>query len=342
MKRFACALLLALTLLCAAMPLSFATDSSRSYLFDLTADGSHSKQAVTGDIITVTLTLRRTDSDASAPMYAMQDELCYDPAFFQLVEGSVMTAPSVETADLALRDGMRSFYMNFVSLGGSGTWAAETRVGLVQLKVIGQSGASVITHRGYLVSDASGGGSFASQAEDLTVIVSDSCTVHFEANGGTAVEDQIVKLGGRVSRPRDPVRAGYILAGWYTDSDFTREWNFKKDTVQGNMTLYAKWVEGTAAPSGGSWWLWVLGGAAAAALLVLLLLGRKQVRFDCGGGSPVSACRVRQGQCVPCPAAPVWQGHVFAGWYRDAACTEPWDFEQDRVERSMTLYARWR
>lgn len=341
MKRFVCALLLALTLLSAAMPLSYATDSSRSYLFDLTADGAHTKQAVTGDIVTVTLTLRRTDSDQSAPMYAMQDELCYDPAFFQLVEGSTLTAPSVETTDLALRDGLRSFYMNFVSLGGSENWSAETLVGMVQFRVLGESGASVITHRGYLVSDASGSGSFASEAMDLTVVVSDSCTVHFETNGGTAVEDQIVKLGGRVSRPRDPERPGYTLAGWYTDSDFTREWNFKKDTVQGNMTLYAKWVEGTAAPTGGSWWLWVLGGAVIAVLLVLLL-GRKQVRFDSGEGSPVSTCRVRQGQRIPCPTAPVWEGHVFAGWYRDAACTEPWDFEQDRVERSMTLYARWR
>lgn len=37
------------------------------------------------------------------------------------------------------------------------------------------------------------------------------------------------------------VPAGQTIVGWYTDEDFTKEWNFKKDTISDNMTLYAQW-----------------------------------------------------------------------------------------------------
>lgn len=341
MKRSVCALLAALALL-VSLPVAYAHSGGDSYLFDLSCDGSHTRQAVTGDIITLTLTLRRTDSREEAPMYAMQDELCYDPTFFQLVEGSAMTAPSVQTAELSLRDGWRSFYMNFVSLSGGEVWPAETTVGTVQLRIIGQSGASTITQRGYLVSDHDGA-ALSAQAEDLTVVISDSCTVRFDSGGGSPVEEQIVRLGGRVSRPRDPVRPGYTLEGWYTDSGFSRQWNFKRDVVEGNMTLYARWSEGSAA-SGGGWWLWALGGVAAAGLLAMALLlgGRCTVRFDTGGGSPLPPCRAVRGRPLPYPPVPTRPASSFAGWYRDAACTDPWDFELDPVEHSMTLYARWR
>lgn len=37
-------------------------------------------------------------------------------------------------------------------------------------------------------------------------------------------------------------RLGYILSGWYTDEDYTSEWNFDYDTIgDEGVTLYAKW-----------------------------------------------------------------------------------------------------
>ena len=37
---------------------------------------------------------------------------------------------------------------------------------------------------------------------------------------------------------------GWILEGWYTDSSFSEEsrWDFDKETVQSDITLYAKWL----------------------------------------------------------------------------------------------------
>lgn len=80
MKKLLCALLAALTLLASVVPV-MAVDESQSYLFELSIDGSDTKQAAPGDIVTVALALKRTDADEGYTMYAMQDELCYDPEF---------------------------------------------------------------------------------------------------------------------------------------------------------------------------------------------------------------------------------------------------------------------
>ena len=42
------------------------------------------------------------------------------------------------------------------------------------------------------------------------------------------------------------------------------------------------------------------------------------------------------------PDDPVRNGFTFAGWYKDTACTIPWDFENDTIpEHSVVIYAKW-
>ena len=41
------------------------------------------------------------------------------------------------------------------------------------------------------------------------------------------------------------------------------------------------------------------------------------------------------------PDAPIENGFAFKGWYKDAGCTELWDFSTDVVNGDTTLYARW-
>ncbi len=38
-------------------------------------------------------------------MYAMQDEILYDPDFFELVEGGALLTSGVQSTDITLRDG---------------------------------------------------------------------------------------------------------------------------------------------------------------------------------------------------------------------------------------------
>lgn len=73
-------------------------------------------------------------------------------------------------------------------------------------------------------------------------------------------------------------------------------------------------------------------------------LKRFTVTFDANGKDaelPASQ-RVKQGHPVIEPSAkPKCAGFTFVGWYKDAACTQAWDFAKDVVTTDMTLYAKW-
>ena len=66
-------------------------------------------------------------------------------------------------------------------------------------------------------------------------------TVTFDSNGGSAVPDQGVYEGEKVTKPGDPTRGGYSFVAWYKEEGLTTKWEFETDTVTGDMTLYAKW-----------------------------------------------------------------------------------------------------
>lgn len=226
--------------------LSVSAADTPSYFFELSVDGKDTKEVEPGDIITVVLRLKRTDASEPYTMYAMQDEIRYDSTFLELVEGSAMLGKGVASTDIALVDQYREFYMNYLSMSGGEKWEADNLVGSFQLKVVGESGVTKITSQDYLVSLQDGSGSFPCEANEVTIIISTACTVSFHTNGGNEIADQTVQFGEKINRPQDPVREGYVFDGWYTDIHLSDEWDFEQDTVQGNMSLYAKWNEAEA------------------------------------------------------------------------------------------------
>ena len=50
---------------------------------------------------------------------------------------------------------------------------------------------------------------------------------------------------------------------------------------------------------------------------------------------------VRSGSKINEPAAPQAIGYLFTGWYKEAACIEPWNFAKDTVDEDTILYAGW-
>lgn len=236
LKRF-----LILLLLVSSVSVSAAA-AEPSFQFQIAGDGKQEKTVSTGDYITVTFTLRRTDADESFSMYAMQNEICYDGEFFRLVEGSVLTANQVQTNDIALRDHYRAFYMNTLSMGGNTVWNPSTLVGSFQLEVIATTGRTEITSRNPKVSKPDGSGSYGVSANEISIIISDACKVSFETGDGSAVQPQTVTAGSRLQKPADPVRVGYRFGGWYRDVDRQVPWDFAKDSVGVNLHLYAKWI----------------------------------------------------------------------------------------------------
>ena len=335
----------------------FAADDSMAFDFSLTADGTSEKYAQPGDVITVTLTVTRTDSAEGFTLYSMQDEISYDDEFFELIDGSWMTKSGITTTDIGLMDGYRSFYMNRVSMGGGDPWEAETLIGNFQLRVIATSGTSIIENRNCIIGNQTGSASYVTNARNLKVIVSNDCTVHFETYKGTEIPDQTVSIGEKVIRPEDPVLEGYHLEHWYRDWYETQIWDFDNDVVEGNMTLFAGWAEGDPVPDDtapetpdgaprSSLPLWALAsgaGIVVLAALLLMLFGGKRitVTLEAGDGSPARQVKIRKGRKLPRPEAPERAGYRLTGWYRDEAKTQPWKFRTDTVTEETTLYAGW-
>lgn len=141
--------------------------------------------------------------------------------------------------------------------------------------------------------------------------------ITFDANGGAfmvggdSIEQKIsnVRYNTCAAEPDPaPVRFGYTLAEW-RDKD-GRKWDFEKDVVKGNMTLYAAWTPEIYT-----------------------------VEFDSAGGTDIAAQEgIEHNAHVTEPADPAKEGAVFDGWYYNG---KHWNFRCDPVTGGMTLVARW-
>ena len=169
-------------------------------------------------------------------------------------------------------------------------------------------------------------------SEDITLYAkwSDTVfTVEFESNEGSAAASETVGEGGKASKPNpDPTRDGWAFDGWYRDdTTFADAWDFEKDVVYEEITLYAKWLQ------------------------------LRTVTFNTNGGGTVASQSVGDGRNANAPAdptktptadhylylgaAPTAPGFTFGGWYKEAALINIWDFALDTVTADTTLYAQW-
>ena len=187
-----------------------------------------------------------------------------------------------------------------------------------------------------------------------------------------------LSYGDKLTKPEDPVKDGYTFAGWHKDAACTQAWDFADgiagdmtlyakwtpvQTVTPTVTPTATasvTPTVTAEPSGlptttptvqptgeddgdkpaGSV-LPLIGGILIlilAVLLLLFLLLRHTVTFLIPTGGEITEHRIK-----------VWHGRYIdpadlpellrtAAWYRDPARRERWDFDEDRVTKSMELY----
>ena len=58
-------------------------------------------------------------------------------------------------------------------------------------------------------------------------------TVTFDSVGGTAVASQTLGEGEKVAKPADPTKDGNTFAGWWKESTYETEWDFREDVVTG-------------------------------------------------------------------------------------------------------------
>ncbi len=205
-------------------------------------------------------------------------------------------------------------------------------------------------------------------------------TVTFNTNGGNEVASQTLKEEGYAARPEDPVREGFFFDAWYADEAFTTTYNFSRDKVTADVTLYAKWlnavtvtfntnggneiesqtfVEGQKATDPGkpvkegivfdAWYAdeactvkFDFGAAITADTTVYAgWLKNYEVAFNTDGGSEVASQTLSEGSYAVKPEAPTKAGFTFAGWYADEGLTTAFDFERVAITADTTVYAKW-
>lgn len=68
-------------------------------------------------------------------------------------------------------------------------------------------------------------------------------TVTFDSQGGSSVDIlKYVPKGSLIQEPDVPVFDDYKFEGWFKETECINPWNFASDSVNSNITLYAKWA----------------------------------------------------------------------------------------------------
>ena len=103
----------------------------------------------------------------------------------------------------------------------------------------------------YVIKTSSGGGGGGGSSSSAKTY-----TVSFDLNyeGATNVpEKQTIKKGDFANYPEISDRNGYQFAGWFTnkdENDWTNDFKFNETPINGNITLYAIWVDTTTDTDG--------------------------------------------------------------------------------------------
>lgn len=141
--------------------------------------------------------------------------------------------------------------------------------------------------------------------------------ITFESNGGTIVPAQSILENETIEQPEAPVKEGYLLEGWFKEAEYETIWDFEKDIVTADITLYAKWTK----------------DSSAAVYTVSFALQEH--------GTPIESLTVKTGELLTAPEAPTAEGYQFEGWFKEPECINAWDFAVDTVLSDTILYAKW-
>lgn len=139
-------------------------------------------------------------------------------------------------------------------------------------------------------------------------------TVTFDTKGGSTVAPIQVVQGEKLNEASvpTPTKANATFIGWYTDEEYTDEYDFNRP-VNEDFTLYAKWAH------------------------------KYTVKFNTMGGNSIDDVIVTEGDTLdPLSILDPEKADVcFAGWYTDEGCTAKFDFETP-IASNLTLYACWK
>lgn len=151
--------------------------------------------------------------------------------------------------------------------------------------------------------------------------------VTFNTNGGSGIPSQMVDINMKINEPTIPIKQGYTFGGWYKEATLTNGWDFKKDTITGKTTLFAKWFVNSSPDSSNN-------SSDSSPQNVT-------VYFETNGGSVLGHLSVAYDTKIATLPIPKKEGYTFGGWYKEAALINEWDLTKDRVTKETKLYAKW-
>ena len=213
----------------------------------------------------------------------------------------------------------KKFTVTFNADGG--TLAGEATVQVKKGKTISEPTAP--TKEGYTFAGWYNGETkydFSSKVtSDITLVArwsgqtefKDPVTITFDSKGGSSVKTITVEKGSKATKPTNPTKSGYTFAGWYNGETL-----FDFNTaITANITLVAKWTEGTE------------------------ITNPVTITFDSDGGSAVAPLTIQKGTIPTKPADPVKEGFVFDYWFEKGKLTK---FNFGMLNRNVELVAAWR
>jgi uncharacterized repeat protein (TIGR02543 family) len=150
-----------------------------------------------------------------------------------------------------------------------------------------------------------------SEAVSVTCVA----TVIFNSNGGKLVASKVV-AGGTITEPKKPTKTGYTFSGWYRDKRLRTTWNFRRDSVTGNVTLYARWKAKTI-----------------------------NLTFQANGGKvqkkKTATIKNTFDKKIKMAKNPVRKNHTFDGWYTRKKGGKKITQTTKVPSKNTTYYARW-
>jgi uncharacterized repeat protein (TIGR02543 family) len=199
---------------------------------------------------------------------------------------------------------------------------------------------------------------------------------------GETLAKTAVSHGNIIPRPENsPVKTGFVFGGWYREEGALILWDFEKNAVLADTSVYAKWtvaaftvnfvsdsltiavrtvyrgslvsappIPEKAGHTFEGWCyevdeVWDFDTHTVESNTILQaswILNICTVRFDTGlGGSAMQNQPVLWGNGLSDPGTPARAGFVFDGWYKEGECIRPWNFAVDVVTEDTTIYAKW-
>ncbi len=148
----------------------------------------------------------------------------------------------------------------------------------------------------------------SSKGDGLLCVHFDPCT-EYETN---LIPDQRVEAGSLINEPTlvTPMenKLNMKVTGWYVEKDYQTKWNFSSDTVSKDMTLYARWAETIT--------------------INYFLKGSKTPIWTVSNAAKGDPLELHDELC---------DGYKFLGYFKDEACTIPFDLTQP-LEYTTSVY----